>query len=92
MILWAIHQNSSDRSGFCILYFDRKADEGISSGKDICKIDAFQDKDVIFQENSMNRNRIVTISVNREAIYAHQADSHGDTNLGRVPGEMNVIF
>lgn len=92
MILWAIHQNSSDRSGFCILYLDGKADEGISSGKDICKIDAFQDKDVIFQENSMNGNRIVAISVNREAIYAHQADAHGDANLRHVTGEMNVIF
>lgn len=92
MIFWAVHQNSSDRSGFCILYFDGKADEGISSGKDICKIDAFQDKDVVFQEYSMNWGRIVTISVHRKAIDTHQADAHGYTGLGRVLGQINVIF
>jgi len=92
VISWAIHQNSSDGRGFCILYLDGKADEKISSWRDICKIDAFQDKDVIFQEDSMDGSRIVTISVHRKAIDTHQADAHGDTNLSRVLGQINVIF
>jgi hypothetical protein len=84
VIFWAIHQNSSDGRGFSILYLEGEADERISSWRDICKIDAFQDEDVIFQEDSMDWSRIITISVHREAIYAHQADAHGDTYLGSV--------